>query len=54
MLVDISAEQAGVLKDQARRCRRLACATNDQAAGDILRTMANGYQATAEALRSDA
>jgi PAS domain S-box-containing protein len=50
MLVDISAEQIGTLKDQARRCRRLASATTDREAGDILRSMAGGYEATAEAL----
>ncbi len=52
MLVDISAEQAGALEDQARRCRRLANATTDREAGDILRSMAGGYEATAAALRS--
>ena len=51
MLVDISSEQAGALTDQARRCRRLAGSTTDRDAGDILRTMANTYQATADALR---
>lgn len=51
MLVDISAEQVGALKDQSRRCRRLASATTDQQAREVLRTMANSYEATAEALR---
>ncbi len=51
MLVDISAEQADTLNDQARRCRRLASATTDREARDILQTMAKGYEDTAEALR---
>lgn len=53
MLVDISAEQAGALTDQAARCRRLARATNDRSASDILRAMASGYERTADALRKD-
>lgn len=51
LLVDISTEQAGALKDQARRCHRLASATTDAKAIDILRTMAGTYEATAAALR---
>lgn len=54
MLVDVSAEQAEALKEQARRCRRLAGATTDREAGEILRSMAKGYNATAEALRCNA
>jgi PAS domain S-box-containing protein len=53
LLIDISDEQADALKVQAARCRRLAGATNDRMAGDILRTMASGYEQTADALRHD-
>ncbi|HEY1142641.1 MAG TPA: PAS domain-containing protein [Sphingomicrobium sp.] len=53
MLIDISEEQAGALTDQAARCRRLARATNDQTASDILRSMASGYEQTADALRNE-
>ncbi len=52
MLVDISVEQASALKDQARRRRRLANATTDREAGEILRSMAGGYEATAAALHA--
>jgi hypothetical protein len=51
MLVDISDEQAEALKEQAARCRRLANSTDDMAARDILRTMANGYEQSADSLR---
>ena len=54
MLVDISDEQAEVLSDQAARCRRLARATNDRRASDILRDMASGYEKTAGSLRQEA
>lgn len=53
MMIDISEEQAGALKQQASRCRRLATATHDRAACDILKTMAEGYEETAQALRHD-
>ena len=51
MLIDISDEQAEALKEQAARCRRLANSTDDMAARDILRTMANGYEQSADSLR---
>ena len=51
MLIDISDEQAEALKEQAVRCRRLANSTDDMAARDILRTMANGYEQSANSLR---
>ena len=51
MLVDISDEQAEALSEQASRCRRLANSTGDTATRDILRTMANGYDQSAAALR---
>lgn len=50
MLIDISEEQVDALKDQAARCRRLAIATHDRQACDILRSMASGYEDTAAAL----
>jgi len=50
MLIDISDEQSGALKEQAARCRRLATATHDRQACDILRSMAEHYEDTAEAL----
>jgi len=53
MLVDISDEQAEALSEQAARCRRLANSTDDTAAREILRTMANSYDQAAAALRHD-
>jgi PAS domain-containing protein len=50
MLVDITGEQAGVLVEQAARCRRLAQATHDVQTCDILKTMASGYEEMATAL----
>lgn len=51
MLIDISEQQVGALTDQAARCRRLARATNDTSASNILRSMAESYEKTADALR---
>lgn len=50
MLVDVTAEQADVLADQARRCRRLADATYDRETCRVLSTMANEFARTAEQL----
>jgi PAS domain S-box-containing protein len=50
MLVDISAEQAPLLAAQAKRCRRLAYSVNDQQAGRVLRSMADGYERNSDAL----
>jgi hypothetical protein len=50
MLIDVSAEQADVLADQARRCRRLACATYDRETSGVLTAMAEQFAATAEQL----
>lgn len=50
ILVDVSLEQAGALADHAARCRRLAAATCDRSTADILRGMADGYEANAKAL----
>ena len=51
MLIDISDEQSEALREQATRCRRLANSTDDIAARDILRSMAKGYDLSAETLR---
>lgn len=53
LLVDISEEQSGALKEQAARCRRLARSTNDRRTSDILKAMASGYEETAAALDQD-
>lgn len=50
LLIDISDEQSEALNEQAARCRRLANSTDDAAARDILRSMANGYKRSADAL----
>jgi len=52
ILIDISDEQAEALKEQAARCRRLANSTDDLSARDILRSMATGYDESADSLRS--
>jgi hypothetical protein len=53
MLIDISEEQAETLKEQAARCRRLANSTEDLAAREILRSMAAGYDRSAQSLQHD-
>jgi PAS domain-containing protein len=50
MLVDVTAEQAGVLADQARRCRRLADATYDRETCGVLTAMADEYAKSAAQL----
>lgn len=50
LLIDVSAEQADVLADQATRCRRLANATYDRQTCDVLSAMANEFAKTAEDL----
>ena len=50
LLLDVSDEQAGSLSEQAARCRRLARATTDAQASEILHSMASGYASTAAAL----
>ena len=47
IMVDISEEQAGSLKDQAERCRRLANATFNREVAGMLGTMARDYERTA-------
>lgn len=51
ILIDISDEHAEALKEQAARCRRLANSTDDLSARDILRSMAAGYDESADSLR---
>lgn len=53
LIVDVTLEQADVLADQAARCKRLARATTDAQASDILASMARGYAATAATLRAE-
>lgn len=50
MLIDVSAEQADVLAEQAQRCRRLANATYDRQTCTVLSTMADEFAKTAEDL----
>ncbi|MEO6359016.1 MAG: PAS domain-containing protein [Sphingomicrobium sp.] len=50
MLIDISAEQATALSEQAALCRRLAKATYDRQTSSALGAMANGFERTAEEL----
>lgn len=52
MLVDVSAEQAEVLAEQASRCRRLAESTTDPRASRILADMAKDYARTSSALKA--
>lgn len=51
MLIDVSDQQATELADQSSRCRRLARATTDAAASEILIQMAKNYTETAETLK---
>lgn len=50
LFVDVTHEQATDLAEQAARCKRLAQATTDARASEILETMARGYAETAAAL----
>ncbi|MEO7365187.1 MAG: PAS domain-containing protein [Sphingomicrobium sp.] len=50
MLVDVSVEQAGVLADQAQRCRRLANATYDRQTSGMLSAMAEELEQSAAEL----
>jgi PAS domain S-box-containing protein len=50
MLIDVSAEQADVLAEQAQRCRRLARATYDRQTCGVLSAMADEFAKTAEDL----
>lgn len=51
MLVDVSAEQADVLAEQAKRCRRLADATYDRKTCGVLAAMAEEFAKTAQDLK---
>lgn len=53
LLVDVSEEQAPALAEQAERCRRLSRATNDREVTRMLAAMADGYEDTAQAIKSD-
>jgi len=50
ILIDVTREQAVELADQAARCKRLARATTDKDASEILAGMAARYSATAASL----
>ena len=50
LLLDVSEEQAGSLADQAERCRRLAGATYNREVSDMLGSMAEGFERSAEEL----
>jgi hypothetical protein len=52
LLVDVTLEQAAELAEQAIRCNRLANATNDREASEILAGMARDYAKTAAALKN--
>lgn len=53
MLVDVTQEQAGALRDQAERCRRLADSTYDRWTSRVLSDMADGFDRTAGELDQD-
>ena len=52
LIIDVTHEQADALCDQAARCKRLARATTDQQASEILASRAEGYAATAGSLKA--
>ncbi len=53
MLIDVTAEQADVLAEQAQRCRRLADATYDRQTCGVLSAMAEEFAKTAAELGDD-
>lgn len=54
LLLDITAhKQNAALRDQARRCRRLAAAVDDQQVASSLTALAEEYEKKAEALNDD-
>ena len=53
MLVDVTQEQAVALRDEARRCRRIADAMYDRTTREMLAAMASGFEKTARELASD-
>ena len=54
LLIDISSEQVTALSEQAARCRRLAGATHDRGASQVLGRMADTYEETIATLRTAA
>ena len=54
LFLDVTHEQTRELAEQAARCRRLARATTDSRASDILWSMAQEYAANAAALGAEA
>ena len=52
LLIDVTKEQAGVLAEQAARCKRLSLELLSRNDSDMLAKMAEGYAATAAALRA--
>jgi PAS domain-containing protein len=52
LLVDVTLEQSVELAEQATRCSRLANATNDREASEILAGMARRYAETAATLKT--
>jgi PAS domain S-box-containing protein len=53
MLIDVTAEQSRSLHDQAERCRRLAGALYNRETSDVLASMAERFERTAEDLRME-
>jgi PAS domain S-box-containing protein len=51
MLVDVSEEQSSALREQAKRCRRLARTSPDPWTGKVLRDMGEGFEQSANALK---
>ena len=51
LLVDVSAQQADALTEQACRCRRLSNGLNDRDTAHLLDALAEGFARNAEALR---
>jgi PAS domain S-box-containing protein len=52
LLIDVSEEQEQALAEQAARCRRLAAAISDRRTAEILKGMAQGYEANAAGMRA--
>jgi hypothetical protein len=52
LLIDVTDEQASALNEQAVRCKRLADAIHNKRDAAILSKMADGFAATALALRA--
>jgi PAS domain-containing protein len=51
MLIDVSEEQSSALREQAKRCRRLARTSPDPWTGKVLRDMGEGFEQSANALK---